>query len=467
MGKATAAAIYARISRDDKGTEAGVGRQKLDCQALADQLGYSVAEVFVDNDMGASARSRAVRPAYGDMLARARAGEFGAILAYSNSRLTRRPREFEDLLDLVRDHGIEIRTVTSGTVDLSTADGQLIARVLANFDAAEADRTGERVQRASLARAQEGRTHGAVPYGWTRDAGGAERVDDAQAAVIRDAARRVIAGQSMRGIVKALNADETPTPRGGTWNGTILRQLLLRERNAGRRVHRGEVIGPGAWPAILTDDEQDQVTAILRDPNRRTARGTELTHMLTGILRCGACGAACRALTGARYTKRDGTEGRRPSAYGCPECFKVRRVGYKVDAVVEAVMLGRLAMPDAPELLAGDPESARQAQEARDGIRARLDMAADQFADGAIDGEQLARITARLRKDLAAADERLSKAGISPSLGALATRDPAEAWESATVEQRRELIDLLMTVTLMPTGAGGVFDPESVQIEWK
>jgi site-specific DNA recombinase len=34
------------------------------------------------------------------MLARDRAGEFGTIIAYSNSRLTRRPREYETLIEL-------------------------------------------------------------------------------------------------------------------------------------------------------------------------------------------------------------------------------------------------------------------------------------------------------------------------------------------------------------------------------
>ncbi|MGP5639492.1 recombinase family protein [Brachybacterium tyrofermentans] len=467
MAPQPTAAIYARISRDDRGDEAGVGRQKLDCQALAQQLGYTVAHIFEDNDTGASARSRAARPAYADLLERARAGEFAAILAYSNSRLTRRPREFEDLLDLVRDHGVQIHTVASGSVDLSTADGQLIARVLANVDAAEADRTGERVQRAFLERARQGKSHGAVAYGWERDADGNEHIIPEQADVIREAAQRVIAGESMRAITKDLLARQVPTPKGGKWNGTILRQLLLRERNAGKRVHRGEVIGPGSWPSILTDAQQLQLTAILRDPSRRTARGTALRFMLSGIMLCGVCGETCRSLTGARYTKPDGTEGRRPTAYGCGSCFKTRRIAHKVDELVEAVVLARLRMPDAPALLAGDPEGARAAREDRDTLRARLDGAADEYAEGRITAAQLSRITAKLTKSIAAADELLTRAGISPELGFMATEDPGEAWERATVEQRRELIDLLMTVTLMPTGAGGGFNPESVKIEWK
>jgi site-specific DNA recombinase len=49
----TAAAIYARISRDDEGTAAGVGRQVEDCHKLAESLGWEVASKYVDNDISA------------------------------------------------------------------------------------------------------------------------------------------------------------------------------------------------------------------------------------------------------------------------------------------------------------------------------------------------------------------------------------------------------------------------------
>ena len=57
----------------------------------------TVTQVFVDNDVSASTRSRNPRPEYAEMLRRARAGDFDAILAYSNSRLTRRPQEYNEV----------------------------------------------------------------------------------------------------------------------------------------------------------------------------------------------------------------------------------------------------------------------------------------------------------------------------------------------------------------------------------
>jgi len=47
------AAIYARISKDKIGAGLGADRQQADCRELAGRLGWTVAEVFTDNDISA------------------------------------------------------------------------------------------------------------------------------------------------------------------------------------------------------------------------------------------------------------------------------------------------------------------------------------------------------------------------------------------------------------------------------
>src|SRR4051794_17902107 len=98
------AAIYCRISDDPEGRELGVERQEKDARLLAARVGLEVAEVFVDNDVSASTRSHKRRPRFEEMMHRAEAGEFGHLVAYSNSRLTRRPMEWERLINLHERH---------------------------------------------------------------------------------------------------------------------------------------------------------------------------------------------------------------------------------------------------------------------------------------------------------------------------------------------------------------------------
>src|SRR5215472_14847485 len=99
MGQVRAAGIYARISSDQEGSGAGVQRQLSDCKRLAKQLGWPVVDEYVDNDI--SAYSARVRPEYRRLLDDIAAGVLDAVLVYHLDRLTRRPKELEEFLDVL------------------------------------------------------------------------------------------------------------------------------------------------------------------------------------------------------------------------------------------------------------------------------------------------------------------------------------------------------------------------------
>jgi len=315
----TRTAIYARISADPEGRALGIARQVEDCRALvADRLtGYEVVEVFEENDVSASTNSRKPRPRYTDMLARAEAGEFGAIVAYSNSRLTRRPREVEDLIDLHNRHGVRLHTVVSGDDDLSTADGRMTARIKASVDAAEAERTSERARRAKAQAASEGRHRGGPrPFGW--DAHGKVEVM-AEADALREAARGVLAGRSLASLARELNEAGLTTTTGRPWTYGALRTALCRPRNA-RLVSRGksgrpgvEILGEGTWDRILSEDVWRAVCDVLMDPARRKQQGNERRWLGSGLYRCGVCAAEGVVSTLRVAVTCTGARGRRTS----------------------------------------------------------------------------------------------------------------------------------------------------------
>jgi site-specific DNA recombinase len=454
------AAIYCRVSNDAEGREAGVGRQEVDCRALAESLGYEVSHVYVENDVGASTRSRKPRPQYGRLIDGARNGLYEAIIAYSNSRLTRRPREYEDLIDLFEKHGVRIRTCVSGAHNLGTADGRAVARTIAAWDAAEAERTSERVQRAFLERAQQGKRHGFVPYGW-HDAAGQDVLSEGPASVIRETARRLLALESLRSVVEDLNARGVPSPRGLRWNGPMLRQIMLRERNAGRRVHRGQVIGMGEWEPVLDDVTHDRVVALLKDPNRVLNHGAPRRYLLSGIAKCGKCGGVMRGNVG-----KPPADGRKPQppAYVCPACFGVRRRADLVDKTVVQWIVARLQLPDAPKLFGGNPDELAKATAKLEKVRAKLALAADQYADDIISGDQMARISKRLRPTEEAAAVKVRAAQAKGELAEFVGPDAERVWGAASLESRRGVITRLVDVTILPTGSGGLFIPASVRL---
>src|SRR2546426_865899 len=52
------AAVYCRISKDRTDAGLGVERQRGDCQGLADRLGWTVSDVYLDNDLSAYTPTR-------------------------------------------------------------------------------------------------------------------------------------------------------------------------------------------------------------------------------------------------------------------------------------------------------------------------------------------------------------------------------------------------------------------------
>lgn len=430
---------------------------------MARRNGWQVAgPPYIDNDI--SAYSGKPRPQYAALMAAVEAGDVDVVLAWDPDRLHRSPAELEDFISAVDRAGVAVVTVQAGAVDLSNANGRLIARMLGNIARHESEHKSERVRRALEQNATVGRSHGRQAYGWTRerrpDGTVREVVVPAEAAVVRRIAAELLSGESLRAVTAGLNADGVPTPTGiAAWHKNMVRALVLRERNAGLRVHRGQVVGEGAWDPILDRGRWEQVRAVLSDPTRRTSTGSTAAHLLSGIARCGVCGATLRM-----------ARNRGVASYGCSERRCVMRKQADLDDLVNGIVIERLARPDAAGLFTtGDTPDRRAALAAAEELRGRLDHAADEYADGRIDGRQLERITARLRPQLAGLEKRLRTVDSAPLLEGLAGSQQVRAlWQKLPLSRRRAVVALLLDIRLHRTRQGArVFDPNCVERTWK
>jgi site-specific DNA recombinase len=384
------AVIYSRISHDPEGRQAGVERQEQDCRRMAEERGWLLLEpVYRENDTSASTRSKKRRPVFEQMLEDVVDASVGVLIAYSTSRLTRRPMEYERLIELTSRTGLEIYTVVSGPVQLHTADGRAIARVLAVIDAAEAERTAERVTRAKLQRAEQGLWHGGpfTPYGYryvtsTTGRGLDLAVDEEAAELVREACRRVIRGDSLASICKDWNARGLRTVTGVSWRAQGIRKMLVRPSTAGMS-ERGGQLYPGRWPPILTRKQWDAARTVLLDPRRHNASFRQMAkrYPLAGLLFCGLCDhqLVSNPLRGVPSFICS------PTATG--GCAKIR---IQSD-FVERYLLERIRERDVAAL--EEPGQAR--------IRVALRQLQDDHYDGLLDRADFLRQSQRLRAALA------------------------------------------------------------------
>lgn len=467
------AAIYCRISQDREGAGLGVERQREDCEKLAASLGWEVLDVITDNDV--SAYSGKPRPGYRKLMARIDSGEIDAVLAWHTDRLHRSPRELEDYIALCERRGISTRTVTAGELDLSTPNGRAAARTLGAWARAESEHKSERIRRKHEQSAMAGRWRGGGrPFGWDVAADGSATLNEAEAAIVRDAAAAILSGVSLGSIIADLNGRGVMTSRGKRWAYTQLRQVLERPRNAGHSELRGEIVGKSTWPAILDDETWRAVVALLRNPARRKSQSNRVRHLLSGIAVCGGgtdgdCGGIMRPSgVGSGPKTRRVTR----TVYRCtePGIGHVSRAVEPLDDLVSRLVIARLNAADVGDLLAPDEPGADVTgltQQAA-ALRQRLNDLTDMFAAGEIDRAQLARANAKVRDSLEVTEQQMATAARGLALAEFSRGRPAQdVWDALTIERRRQVVAELARVVVLPQRRGRDFDPAAVRIEWR
>jgi DNA invertase Pin-like site-specific DNA recombinase len=372
------AAVYARISSDREGDRLGVKRQLADCEALAERKGWELGGRYVDDDV--SAYSGKARPEYQRMLTDLAAGAVDAVVVWHLDRLHRQPKELEEFFEVCDGAGIRWMASVTGDVDLSTDDGRFMARILGAVARKESDDKSRRVKRKAQELAQAGRVAGGGtrPYGYEDDR---RTVRHDEAEVIRDCARRFLAGESVRSICNDLNERSVPTVNGGPWRTQVVRRLLQSGRISGQRDHRGEILARGDWEAIISPAETTRIRVILGDPDRRTNR-TARRYLLSRLLRCHACSAPLVA--------RPRDDGRRryvcakgPDFAGCGGTYILAD---ELEAFVVEAVLYRLDSADLAAVLSGssvDRDDERLHQEAA-AADEQLEELARAYADRAI-----------------------------------------------------------------------------------
>jgi DNA invertase Pin-like site-specific DNA recombinase len=192
----TPVGIYVRLSEVRPGEEAvSLDAQEHDARGLAKRKGWKVAEVYKDAGRSAWSDVRE-RPAFELMLADLEARKIRGVVAWKQDRLGRRVAEVAALLDRCRQLDAIVATVMDG-LDTTTPSGRMAAQVVAAAAELESANTSVRVRRAMQARAERGEAHGGPrPYGYRRE-GKALVVEPTEAAIIRECASRVLAGEGV------------------------------------------------------------------------------------------------------------------------------------------------------------------------------------------------------------------------------------------------------------------------------
>jgi DNA invertase Pin-like site-specific DNA recombinase len=459
----TRAAIYTRISSDPDGDQLGVTRQEEDCRTLCERRGWEVAGVYTDDDR--SAYSGKPRPRYIELCNDIKAGKVDAVVAWHPDRVHRSPRELEDWIDLIDAAQVRVQTVTAGEQDFSTADGRMYARITGSIARRESEHKSQRIRRKMVELAAAGKPHGGSrPYGYGKDK---VTVDEAEAEVVREMVRRVLAGESLRSIANDLNERGVRTVTGKTWATATIRGMVMSPRIAGfrehspavngKRVRSGEVAGKAMWTAIVDEESWRRVRALLTDPARRKNRAAQ-RYLLTGVIFCGRCDAPLVAggRHGTRHYVCNNEPGRRPG------CGRLKVVAERVEEVVVATVLEAASERDlAPSAAASSPDGAAA-------IEARMVELAEDWSRGELSRPEWHAARRSLEAQLGEVEQAEAE-GLRTRARAAALADLPSRWPGMTFDERRSvLLAALKHVVIAPANGANRFDPARVSItEWR
>lgn len=327
-------AIYRRISDDPEGRAEGIERQEEDTLKRAADDGVIVPPeaIFTDNDLSASTASKKPRPDFERLLAYVLQGKVKRIYAYSNSRLTRRPMEFEVLILMHRQYGVDFRTCVSGSDDLSTADGRMVARFKAAADAGESERTSERVTRTIKQRRDRGESSlgGIRPFGYKQE--DRTQVEPVEAEAIRSGARTLLTGGTTGDVLRAWEDAGIKPVKAAKWSRRTIIGIYRAPRIAGLYQHDGALMESKNVPAILSRSEWEAVNEILAPDDSWDATKWRRRNLLSDVLRCGNCGHRMNS-KGPHY-------GCLTQYGGCGSNFRKRDW---LDALLDDLMVARLS----------------------------------------------------------------------------------------------------------------------------
>src|SRR5262245_1056617 len=321
------AVIYARYSTKGQ-REVSIEDQITLCRnRVASDPNISVVKTYADH--AKSGAGMLNRDELNDMLKAADAGEFDMLILESLDRLARDPEHLHGIWKGLRFGGVEVLTCNEGQVST------LLVALRGIVGEMQLKDTGDKVRRHHEGRAREGKIPGALSYGYrlVRGKAGEREIDPEQAKIVRRVFEQYAAGLSPRAICEQLNNERIPSPsanqtrKGKKLTGHWLHTTISNGRGfLANRVYIGEIIwnrqqglrhpiketrvrrerDQSEW--IITQAPQlriieqplwDAVQKMVSQRKRGggTAKGRIVARksgLLSGLVRCAACGADMR-----------------------------------------------------------------------------------------------------------------------------------------------------------------------------
>lgn len=448
-------AIRAGIfSRESKGKGSSIEDQDRENHEACEELGAEVVAKLHDK-VSASRFGRKARDGWPQIMEMVRGGQLDVLILWEISRGDRTMDTWVPFVSACRDAGVLIHVTSAETTYDPRKGAHRKALLDAGSDAEhETEKLSARTRKGTAGAALAGKGHGPAGYGFTRvydvhDRKKFTQVPNDDAPVATAIIERIARRDPLLRISNELNEAGIPSPGGGRWSPTSVRELAKNPSYAGLRDHKG-TMHPANWKPLVPVATWRAAMAVLREPDRKRAAPGARKWLLSGLA-VGACKVPMHARPG---------KGVRSDRYLCPDgCVAVA-----VDDLDEWILIliaRRLSKPDARDLFKSDGVQAQQAWDAVARIQLELDDLEANLKKGPDNGGISATLAAvaepDIRKRLADAEAKakaFSNHGAALTLlgsGDVTEKGIRERWWDLSVAGRHAVVtDLFKWIRIEP-----------------
>lgn len=431
--------LYVRVSRkgDREDERFHSPREQAErAAALAVAKGYVPGPVFEDIDVS-GAKAPDERPAMAELLERIESGELVGIAAYALDRLSRDPGHGDALVKRVtRAGGVVLTPDIPEAIDSPTGEftfGMLlqVAKLYRSTAGARFSSAKERAIRAGI-------PVGPPPVGYRLGAARALELDPELAPVIRELYERRAAGEGYAAL-----ADRLEEATGRPWTRQGVSAILRNRLYATGRLEYAGIVSDHEAGAIVDEPLWHAVQAA--HPAPRPSRSSS-PWLLTGLVRCAACGNSLAPVTGSSRRRRDPRRGNMEwvpttptRSYRCPNRACDSRAHVKAERLERWVVLESFRVGDelvsrstAPDLTA--------LEEALASAERRLEQALGPDAQDALGDAWASTVKAR-RTERDAIARELGEARLEAGAPVIDFR-LRDVWDGYSAEDRRNALAL-------------------------
>lgn len=299
-------AAYVRVSTD-KQEELSPDAQKrllLD-YAKKNNIIIAADDIFMEN--GISGREAKKRPAFQQMIARAKAPEhpYDVILVWKYSRFARNQEESIVYKSMLKRDKVEVVSISEPMID--GPFGSLIERIIEWMDEYYSIRLSGEVMRGMTEKAMRGGYQSIAPFGYvTVGNGNPPELEPKQSKIVRRIYTDFLNGKTYNSISRYLNGLNIRTNSGNPFEARTVKYILENPFYCGKirwnYTKRGRelkssndwIIVQGKHTPVVSETEwnavQERITAASLPFKRRDVATCK--HWLSGVLKCSSCGSS-------------------------------------------------------------------------------------------------------------------------------------------------------------------------------